>query len=163
MNNRLERELDEFLVGLGFELVTLERGGGRSRPLLRLRVDRAGETGTRSGVTVGDCSLVSREVTAFLDERADAPDGYVLEVSSPGVERPLVRETDYARFAGETIRVHGFGPIWKDERQVEGELVGLSGSDRQLTVSIRLGKDEVEIPLASVAKASLVYRPETDL
>lgn len=163
MNSRLERELEEFLVGLGFELVTLERGGGRNRPLLRLRVDRIGETGTRSGITVDDCAFVSREVRDFLDASADAPEAYGLEVSSPGVERPLVRPSDYDRFAGQMIRVRGFGPLFEKERQIEGELLGLSSSDGPGVVAIQLAGERVEIPLTAVAKATLVYRPEMDL
>ena len=162
MNSRLERELEEFLIGLGFELVTLERGGGRRRPLLRLRVDRVGETGIRSGVTVDDCAYVSREVRAFLEEHRDAPDDFGLEVSSPGVERPLVRPADYERFAGERIRLRGFAPLWREEKQVEGELVGYAGEDGG-AIAIRLDGEDVEIPVASVAKATLVYRPEDDL
>jgi ribosome maturation factor RimP len=163
MNSRLERELDEFLIGLGFELVMLERGGGRSRPLLRLRVDRAGETRIRSGVTVDDCALVSREVQEYLAARPDAPEGFVLEVSSPGVERPLVRDSDYERFAGETVRLRGFGPLWNGERQIDGELIGLASSNGQPVVAIEIQGERVEISLAAVAKAMLVYRAETDL
>ena len=163
MSSRLEQELDEFLIGLGFELVMLERGGGRTRPLLRLRVDRAGEIEIRSGVTVDDCVLVSREVEEFLGTRPDAPDGFVLEVSSPGVERPLVRASDYERFAGETVCLRGFGPLWNEERQIEGELVGLRKSDGSPAVAIEVDGEQVDVPLDAVARATLVYRPETDL
>jgi len=163
MSSGLERELDEFLIGLGFEMVVLERGRGRSRPLLRLRVDRVGQTGLRSGVTVDDCALVSRKVQEFLETRPDAPENFVLEVSSPGVERPLVRAADYDRFAGQTVRVRGFGPVWNDDRQVEGELLGFDGSDGTAVVTIDVRGERVNIPLDAVAKATLVYRPETDL
>ena len=77
--------------------------GSKSRPILRIRVDVPGsEPG--AGVSVDDCARVSRAVEEYLDEASDVAERYVLEVSSPGVERPLVRAADFSRFAGQEIR-----------------------------------------------------------
>jgi ribosome maturation factor RimP len=98
------RDLEARVEGLGMELVDLEWAGTRSRPVIRIRIDRLG-AGPTSAVTVGDCARVSRELERWLDEHPALPERYVLEVSSPGVERPLRRRRDYERFVGQEVRI----------------------------------------------------------
>lgn len=159
---KLEDRIEAVLEELGYELVVLERGGGRSRPLLRLRIDRpgAGEPGA-SGVTVSDCERASRVVGDLLEEDPDAPADYILEVSSPGVERPLVRPRDFERFAGREVLVRGYGPIHEGARQVTGRLLGL-GTDEE-AVAVEVSGRRLEVPFAAIAKAQLVYDWEEDL
>lgn len=157
----LHTDLDGLLGRLGFELVTLERGSGRSRPVIRLRIDRPdGEPG-RSPVTTGDCASVTRAVEEFMEGRADVPRDYVLEVSSPGVERPLVRLRDYRRFAGREVLLRGYGPLADGDRRVQGRLLGLDGAEE--AVRMEVSGRRVEIPLESIAKATLVHRWEDEL
>jgi ribosome maturation factor RimP len=164
MDARLERELQEFLAGLGYELVSLERGGGRRRPLIRLRIDRAGSSPGRSTMTVDDCARVSRAVGEYLEDRPGGEQEYILEVSSPGVERPLVRPRDYRRFAGERVRIQGYRPLHEGSRQLEGELIGLTEEgESEQAVRLRVGEETVEVPLSSIARASLTYDFESDL
>ena len=153
----LERDLEEFVSGIGFELVSMERGGGRRRPLLRLRVDRPDSRPGHSSVSVGDCAEVSRAVSQFLEERASGEDEWVLEVSSPGVERPLTKARDYVRFAGETVRLRGFGRLLGGSRQVVGRLVGLEGDVGREEVLLEVDGERTRIPLSDIAKAALVY------
>lgn len=161
--SRLEKEIDEALGSLGFELVVLEKGGGRSRAHLRLRIDRAGGSAPEDrAVSVEDCARVSRYLNDWLEGRTDVPRDYRLEVSSPGLERPLVRARDYDRFAGREVRLRGYAPLAGGSRQLEGELLGLEG-DGDERVAIRVSGERLEVPLASIAKATLVYRPEEDL
>jgi ribosome maturation factor RimP len=157
MTRSLEAELDDVLAGIGFELVSLERGGGRRRPLLRLRVDRPGGRPGHSTVTVDDCAAVSREVRRFLEERSSGEEEWVLEVSSPGVERPLTRPGDYVRFAGESVRLRGFGPLAGGSRQVVGRLVGLEGEPGAETVVVDVDGERITAALSGIAKATLVY------
>lgn len=160
----LERAIDQVIEPLGYELVALERGGGRRRPLLRLRVDRIGGVPGRSSLTADDCAIVSRAVEARLDETGEAGDSYILEVSSPGVERPLVRPGDFERCLGMEIRVRGFGPLAGDRKQVEGSLLRIEeNAEAERSIVIGLEEGEVSVPLREVAKAQLVYRPEQDL
>jgi ribosome maturation factor RimP len=160
----LERTIGQVIEPLGFELVALERGGGRRRPLLRLRVDRIDGVPGRSSLTAEDCAVVSRAVEARLDETGEAGDSYILEVSSPGVERPLVRPGDFEKCVGMEIRVRGFGPLAGGSKQLDGNLVRVEddgqGGHR---IVIGLADGEVSVPLGEVAKAQLVYRPEDDL
>lgn len=165
MVERLEQELEQLLEELGYELVTLERGGGRKRPLLRLRLDRPGGGPGRSTVTVEDCSRVSRAVREYLEKerRLDIPPDFILEVSSPGVERPLSRRDDWKRFAGERVRLRGYGPLHGSSRQIEGELIGLVDGAEGDMVLIQLERERVEIPRTAIARATLVYDFTKDL
>lgn len=159
---KLEAELDRQLGELGLELVTLERGGGRKRPVIRLRVDRRGGEPGRSSVTAEDCARTARHLREFLEGRSDVPGDYVLEVSSPGVERPLVRSRDYRRFEGERIRVRGYGPLAGRARQLEGRLLGLGERDEE-AAALEIEGERIEIPLSAIAKATLVHDWEDEL
>lgn len=154
----LQPELERRVEELGYEVVELERAGSKARPILRIRIDRLGE-GVEEPVTVEDCSRVSRALEPFLDEQAAISPRYVLEVSSPGVERPLVRERDFARFAGQEVALVGRGTLAGRARRLEGELLGLRGEGQQATVGLRLpGGDEVEVPRREITRAHLVFR-----
>src|SRR5437870_9697929 len=103
----------------GVELVEIElKGGGKARTL-RLTIDKP------EGVTHEDCANVSREVGTILDVEDAVPGGsYTLEVSSPGLDRPLVREQDFARFIGGLIKLMTREPV-NGNRHFEGRLRGL--------------------------------------
>jgi ribosome maturation factor RimP len=151
----IERRVDE----LGFELVELEVAGHRARPILRVYIDRPDSVPGQPSVTLEDCTAVSRGLETILDGREGLSARYVLEVSSPGVERPLVRPRDWTRFAGQPVSVRGKGTLAGKARRLEGELLGLKSGEGEETVGLRLpGGEEVEFPLAEVEKANLVFR-----
>ncbi|MFQ5679441.1 MAG: ribosome maturation factor RimP [Gemmatimonadota bacterium] len=152
----LESALEQLVERLGFELVAVERGGSSRRPLLRVRIDRPGSGD--SGITVEDCARVSRAVSGLLEEAPEAPGEYILEVSSPGVERPLVRPRDYRRFAGREVTLRGYAPLLGRSRRLSGVLLGLE--EETDSIAVRVGDERVEVPLAAIAKANLVYRAE---
>ena len=104
LRDRIEPRLHDQVEALGFEVVELEWAGKSRRPILRLRVDRP-DSVPGKGISVDDCAVVSRALEQWLDE--EFPERYVLEVSSPGIERPLVRPRDWVRFAGQRVLVHG--------------------------------------------------------
>lgn len=158
----LEREIDERLGRMGFELVSLDRGGGHRKPLLRLRIDRLAGPADGSAVSLDDCARVTRELGEWLEGREDLPGAYDLEVSSPGVERPLVRPRDFERFAGREVRLKGYGPLDEGRRRLEGELEGLAGGE-EARVALRVEGERIEVPLSSIASATLVYRWKDDL
>ena len=131
----IEHELEGRISDLGYELVDVRWGGSGRRPLLRLRIDRPDST---AGITVEDCAVVSRALEPWLDEHQRLSERYTLEVSSPGVDRPLVRPGDFERFRGEMIAV-------------KGDAVGRA-------VLIRLpGGDEVSIPMREIRDARLLF------
>jgi ribosome maturation factor RimP len=83
----------------GAELVNVELGGSRGRPVVRVYVDK------EAGVTLDDCARLSRLIERELESSGTVPERYVLEVSSPGIERPLSRRRDFERFVGREIAV----------------------------------------------------------
>ena len=132
----------------GIEVVEVEfLGGGKAR-LLRIYIDKP------SGVTHGDCELVSQNVGAALDAEDVIPgDSYQLEVSSPGVERKLSKPADFERFAGHKAKIVLTEPVeeqrhWEGMlRGVEGNLIALEPSEGKL----------IHIPLESVRRANLKF------
>ncbi|MFP5381278.1 MAG: ribosome maturation factor RimP [Gammaproteobacteria bacterium] len=118
----LSARLEPVLAGLGYELVILERAG---RGLLRIFIDKPG------GITIDDCVAVSNHLThLFTVENIDYER---LEVSSPGLDRPLVKPQDYVRFAGETVTLKLRVPV-ENRRKLAGHLVGLENGAVKLIV-----------------------------
>lgn len=154
-NPEIERELESRVKALGYELVDVRWGGSGRRPSLKVRIDRPGAT-VADGVRVDDCVKVSRALEPWLDERPDLPERYVLEVSSPGVDRPLLRDADYERFRGERVAVKGHDVLAGRARRLEGELLGLDEGGGAVRLRLPDG-DEVSIPRDQVAGANLVF------
>ncbi|MEQ8328963.1 MAG: ribosome maturation factor RimP [Longimicrobiales bacterium] len=158
----IDREMEGRVEDLGFDLVEVSWAGSKKRPILRVRIDRPGSQ-PGDGVSVDDCATVSRALEAWLDVHEDVPERYVLEVSSPGVERPLMRDRDFRRFAGEHVAVKGHDVLAGRARRLEGELLGLDegGEEREdgsAAVRLRLPSgDEVRIPRDEIAGAHLVF------
>lgn len=151
----VETGVEELLSGVGFELVQLEWGGDPKRPVLRVRIERAA---LDRPVSLDDCTAMSREIEARLDEGDLVPDSYVLEVSSPGLERPLTRGRDFRRFRGRRVVLFGEEPLWEGSRRLEGELLGYAAQPDDSVIRMRLPQgDEVEIRRASLASARLVH------
>jgi ribosome maturation factor RimP len=150
VNEALERVVTEELERLGYDLVELRVAGSRARPTLQLRIDR------RDGVpvTVSDCALVSRAVEAKLETEKKVGAEYVLEVSSPGIERPLHRAADWRRFVGHRASV--LSPMLQGRAEVE--ILGVEGSDgaERIVVRTALGTEQ-RIALADVKDARLAF------
>jgi len=154
----IHRELEARVADLGFDLVEVEWAGSSRRPIVRLRVDRPDSVPGKGGITVDECATVSRGLEEWLDGHPSMPEKYVLEVSSPGVERPLVRERDFERFAGERVAVKGNETLAGRARRLEGVLLGLGEGDEGRVVRLRLDNgDEVGIPRGRITRAHLLY------
>ena len=99
----LEQQVAARLAGLSFELVDLRAGGTARRPHLSVRIDWAADAGRTVGVD--DCALVSRALEAWLDSSGVGGGRYILEVSSPGMDRPLRKAAEWRRFMGRPVDV----------------------------------------------------------
>lgn len=156
----IDAELDARVEAQGFDLVEVEWAGSNRRPILRLRVDLP-DSRPGAGVTVADCARLSRELEPWLDEHPLLPERYTVEVSSPGVERPLRRKRDFQRFAGEPVALKGVEPLaGTRSRRLEGELVGVEdGADQEHYEVLvrRRGGDVLRIPRQEIEKAHLVF------
>jgi ribosome maturation factor RimP len=154
----LKQAIEERIVALGYELVELERAGSKTRPVLRVRADRP-DSEPGHGISLDDCARISRALEAYLDAEPSLPARYVLEVSSPGVERPLVRGRDFERFVGHVIAVRGYASLAGRERRLEGELLGLVQGPGGEVVRLRLQDgEEIGVAREEIARAHLVFR-----
>lgn len=115
---------------------------------------RSGKEETSSGISLEDCQVVSRDISMVLDvnEELAPPGEFRLEVSSPGIERPLFKVQDYERFRGREVKIQTREPI-DNRKRFRGTLLGVVGDD------IRIEQDgiEVTIPYIKIKKANLVY------
>ena len=154
----VDRELERRVDDLGYELVEIRWGGSGKRPVLKLRIDHP-DSAPGEGVTVDECADVSRALEPWLDEYEGIPERYVLEVSSPGVERPLVRPRDFERFKGEHIAVKGKEVLLGKATRLEGELLGLAdeGTDEESVLMRLPSGEEVSVPRSEIRKAHLVF------
>ena len=119
LGRRVEGLIRETVEDEGFELVGVELAQQGRNPVLRVYVDRPG------GVTISDCVHISRSVGVLLEVEDFIPGSYTLEVSSPGLERPLFREADYRRYRGREIRLQAVEKI-EGRRNFTGHIRGLS-------------------------------------
>ena len=135
MNDGLEELVTTTLDEMGLDLVEVRHGGSRSRPTIDVRVER------RDGmaVTVDDCARASRALEARLDAEGNVGERYVLEVSSPGVERPLLKPADWRRFAGKRAKVLSDALGGREEV----EIVALDGEPGAEVVVVRGGRGAV--------------------
>lgn len=147
LTERIRELCEPLILAEGMELVDLEylrEGGGW---VLRLYIDKEG------GVGLEDCQTISRQVDKLLDVEDPIETAYSLEVSSPGLERPLRKREHFEEFAGREVVIKAFGPIGDPPRKnFKGRLLGI-GSDDEIEVEID-GKT-FRVPLDKVAKAHL--------
>ena len=139
----------DHIAGLGFELVDLRRVGTLQRPILQVRVDRP-DSRPGQGITADDCAGISRSLERLLESSAMVGPRYVLEVSSPGIERPLRWPAHWRRFVGHHARVRA--QALGGRREVE--IVAVPDDEH---VTIRpLDGTQVTLPLAEISEARLV-------
>ena len=155
MNETLESLVASEIKPLGLELFEFKIGGSKGRPVLDVRVER--EDGEK--VTVDDCAAASRVIETRLDAEDFGGRRYVLEVSSPGIERPLRNAKDWSKFVGRsavvTTNVVG-DPAGR--RTDEVEIAGVEGDAGQEVVIVHNERgDERRFPLAAVEKARLAF------
>ena len=144
------RDLIEPAVeGLGFELVRVTYGGGR-KPTLQIMAERPDGT-----MSVDDCARLSREVSLILDVEDPLPGEYLLEVSSPGVDRPLTRAKDFERWVGFETKVELANQI-DGRRRFKGRMTAFNGSE----IVMETDEGEVVLPFADVSKAKLILTDE---
>lgn len=163
MGKEDRRRIDEFLnqillaikkivVDLGYECVNVASITEDGRPVLRVMIDSIG------GINVRDCEIVSRAINRWLDapdfaEDADFSDRYYLEVSSPGLERPLFTPADYERFRGKEARI-------KTSELVDGRKthVGFITASDDSSVTLDTEQGARKLQFAYIARATLVFR-----
>jgi ribosome maturation factor RimP len=149
----LNRLIEPEVESLGYELVRVVMTGGGSDPTLQIMAERPD---TRQ-LTLSDCEKISRRLSERLDELEaqgvdPIPGGYRLEVSSPGIDRPLTRPKDYTDWAGHEARISLAEPL-DGRKQYSGTIEGIDGDTVRL-----LGKDgkTYEVPFSTISSAKLL-------
>jgi ribosome maturation factor RimP len=149
--NEIARIIEPSLDAMGYRLVRLMQTGGLRRPTLQIMAERRDEV----PMTVEDCAEISRAVSALLDVADPIASAYLLEVSSPGIDRPLVRPEDYDRFAGFEARIDLSSPF-DGRKRFRGRVLGRDGDHIRLAIE----GSELRLPLGEIAKAKLVLNDE---
>lgn len=143
---KIEALVGPVAASLGYELVQAQLAGDQGGSILRILIDRAG------GVQVADCEQLSREISTLLDVEGAVPGRYRLEVSSPGLNRPLVKEADFVRYVGSRAQVKTSVPI-EGRRNYAGELQGVESG----IVVMKIDGTEYRVPIGLIEKANLVF------
>jgi ribosome maturation factor RimP len=143
----LSRLIEPEAEALGYRLVRVAMIGGTSDPTLQVMAERPD---TRQ-LKLEDCERLSRRLSEILDEKDPLEGSYRLEVSSPGIDRPLTRRSDYADWTGHEARLKLAEPI-DGARQVSGTIEGIDGD----TVRIASPKGVREVPFSAIASAKLL-------
>lgn len=144
MPHRLHKLLQPVVTDLGYELWHLESVGSGKNAVLRLYID------SPEGIDIEDCETVSREVSAMLDVTDEVNASYQLEVSSPGLDRPLATAGHFERFAGERARVNMFAPV-AGQRKFKGRIRAVKGQVVELACDDAI----FDLPVGDMAKARL--------
>jgi len=138
------------LEAMGYRLVRVAFTGGR-RPTLQIMAERRDE----AAMSVDDCADISRTVSALLDVADPIPVAYALEVSSPGIDRPLIERDDFARYAGYEAKIE-MANLIDGRKRFRGRLLGVADD----AVRVALADREVALPLTDVVRAKLVLTDE---
>lgn len=137
---------EEIVEAEGMELVHVELVTEGKRSILRIYIDKEG------GVSIGDCTVISRQLAVELDMIDTIPNAYSLEVSSPGIDRILGKRKDFSRFAGENVRIKLKRPV-DGHRKVSGVLKAFDAELDQVIIELEEG--ELRIPFNEISRANL--------
>jgi len=145
LEENLQNQLSAVVADEGLELLATEVAGSGAKTVLRLVVDGP------DGVTLDQCSAVSRQASAMLDVEDPIGHAYTLEVSSPGLDRKLYSKKDYDRFAGEQVKIR-MRPSYREQGVSSGRLVGLLGDEIHLLLD---SGEQIRLPYGEVFEARL--------
>ncbi len=137
---------EKLAASMGMEVVLVEVRGSGSRTIVRTFIDQPG------GISLDDCGSFSRRFSVLLDVEDWIQHGYTLEVSSPGLDRPLAKEEDFRRFSGKGIKIRTRAPL-QGQRNFKGRILGVDGG--RVRVELAPGR-QVEIALPDIEKANLL-------
>lgn len=134
------------IEAMGLELWGIEHGKQGKYSLLRIYID------SEEGITIDDCEKVSRQVSAILDVEDPISGEYTLEVSSPGVDRPLFTVEQFARYIGEVVSIRTRGPI-EGRRKFKGTITEVSDGD----IVLDIDGESFRLPHGDIEKATIVF------
>lgn len=142
----LDELFEPVVESMGYELVGVEFSGGASHGTLRVYIDR------EEGVSIGDCASISHQISAILDVEEPIQQAYDLEVSSPGLDRPLFKATDFERFSGQQVKIKMSTGL-DGRRNFKGVLQGVIDSR---LIKVEVDGEVFQLPLTDIGKANLI-------
>lgn len=143
---RITELAEQVAASMGMEVVLVEIKGGGNRAVVRIFIDQPG------GISLDDCARFSRRLSVSLDVEDWIPSSYTLEVSSPGINRPLVKESDFKRFCGKNATVRTRKPIER-RKNFKGRIVDVTVGRLELEIS---PGNSIQIALMDIEKANLI-------
>ena len=146
---QLERLLEPVVSSMGYEFVGLEYVGQGRHSILRIYID------AENGVGVDDCADVSRQLSAVLDVEDPIASEYSLEISSPGLNRPLFKLPQYEQFIGEDVKFKTIRPqLENGQRKFKGTITAVEGNNVLFTID----NETLSVPFADIDKANIVAK-----
>jgi len=146
IEEKVTKMVQPLIAEKGLELVDVEYTKEGSHWYLRIFIDKEG------GVDIDDCAMISHAVSELFDRHDPIPQAYMLEVSSPGLERPLKKDEDYVRFQGRLVSISTTEPI-EGYREFTGYLKGVEND----AVTLEYEGEQVTIPKRVIKKANLTF------
>ena len=143
--------VESVATGLGYEVVDVEYRPHPRNGLLRVYIDKP-PGAEPAGIVLEDCEIVSRQLGATLDVEDPITGQYRLEVSSPGLDRPLRKPADFERFSGSMIKVKMSLPSDTGQRNFTGKLIGIENQN----VMLEVDGEQISLPLGGIEKAQIV-------
>lgn len=152
MKRSIEATIEEILLPIvnskGFEIIDVEYVKEAGEFYLRVYLDKEG------GISLNDCEIVSRELSEILDVKDPIKDNYYLEVSSPGLDRPLKKDKDFIRYQGRDVDIKLYKPF-NGSKQFEGTLIGLTKDNN---IKVMINDEEVEFTKKEVVLIRLAIK-----
>lgn len=145
--DKIKEIVSPFVEQGGFELVDLHIRRDKKRVILKFLIDRL-----NGGISLDECTKLNEEIGEVLDKEAVIQDSFILEVSSPGLDRPLMTINDFKRAKGKDVRVFLREPI-RDKIEFAGKINSVSEN----CVSINTGDQEIEISIDKINKAKQIF------
>lgn len=145
IRNEIEAMLMPLVEDLGYEFWGCEYLSQGKHSLLRIYID------TEDGINVEDCERVSKQISAYLDVEDPIPGNYSLEISSPGIPRPLFYKEQYKRYLGQDVQIKLFKPV-NGSRKLKGTILDVSED----VLILQMGEEKIEIPFSHIVKANLI-------
>jgi len=154
-NQQLWQLAEPTVQGGGYELVELQWHREQDGWVLRVFIDRADATTTGAAIAFDDCERVSRDLSAALDVSDAIPHAYRLEVSSPGIDRPMRRLRDFRRFVGAKVKIRTTDAV-EGRRNFSGTIRDARGSECDGVVEVECDGSPYQVPVNAIARAHLV-------
>ena len=150
MNIDIEKKVEEFISRFAVELVDIQDVSEFGRRVIRIFIDKDG------GVKLDDCAVISKGLGTYLDEQFPALGNYMLEISSPGIDRVLKKEKDFAKFVGTSVRVSTHQAL-ENQKNFSGKLLSFTNGTLEID---DISGNKVLIAFSNVHKAKIA--PELD-